>query len=106
MPWHDHGEEVPEEYMFEITTSDGKTTELKQVSDDEDYRVAHVLLWLYNHLVHLVPGKDIVAREELVFVAEKIVVKYEPEWCAQLTCFGVWEQEVLTFTFKLALKSK
>lgn len=96
MPWCDVGE-PPEGYMVQI----GPASEMKRVSDCEGDRVSHLLLWVYNHFVHFVPGKDAVAHEELIYLVDEVSMSHEPEWSATVKCFSVWDQETLTITFKL-----
>lgn len=87
--------------MFQIKDENGTLSDWKRVSDDEEGHVAHLLKWLYNHYVHLVPGNDVVIREELIYIVKGTSVAQEPEWLAQVECFSIWEQHGQTFTFKI-----
>eukprot|EP00435_Cladocopium_sp_Y103_P048349 s2116_g14.t1 len=98
------GGEVPDDYMVQVIMDDGSHHEIEEVSSSLDYRLPVLLRWLYNYQVHRVPGMDVVANEELVFIVKEINIEHEP-WCATLTCFGIWEQQNVIFKFTMATRN-
>ena len=98
------GGEVPDDYMVQVIMNDGSQHEIEEVSSHLDYRLPVLLRWLYNYQVHRVPGMDVVAHEELVFIVLETTIENDP-WCATLTCFDIWEQQNVTFKFTMATRS-
>lgn len=87
--------------MFQVQSEDGTVSEWKRVTDCEEGHVPHLLKWLYNYHVHLVPGSDVVIREELIYIVKESSIQKDPSWSARVTCFSIWEQQNQIFTFKL-----
>lgn len=84
----------------------GETSEFKPVSDAEDSRIPSLLTWLYNNVVHGVPGNDVVAYEQVVYFVRETVFEREPNWRARIKCFNVWDQEDMTVIFEIAGPNK
>ena len=99
LPWS--GVEPPEDYLFQVTISN-ETSEMKPVSDAEDAGIPNLLVWLYNNVVHRVPGDDVIKNEELIYIVQKTVLEHEPTWCARVECFSILDQQQITVCFKIA----
>ena len=98
------GAEVPDGYLCQIVMSDGYQHEYEDVHTCLDYRLPQLLRWLYNYMVHRVPGNDVIAYEEVVYMVHEASVGIDAEqrWWGLVKCWDVWDQQVLTFKFKLA----
>lgn len=92
--------EPPDGYSYMISIPDFES-ELTPVSDAEDGRMAALLMWVYNHFVHKVPGDTVVCYEEAVYFVRKATLEHQPVWLAKIECFSIWDQEDVTITFKL-----
>ena len=95
-----YGDPRTDEYQVSIEKQ-GIESEWDLVSNCQDFRVEHVLLWMYNHFVYFMPGDDITANEELRFNVLETMIQSAPVWLGKIKCFSIWDQEVIAFTFKL-----
>ena len=51
--------------------------------------------------MHRVPNDAVVAHEELIFLVADLKICQEPQWCVQIKCFSIVDQDHVVVTFKL-----
>ena len=91
-----------EKYQVLVEDNMEPTTEYDWMPlvEKSEQRLEELLRRVYQFYVHKIPGKDVVCREELVYVVQSCNLQQSP-WEATISVFSVWEQDVRTVKFKL-----
>lgn len=97
MEWPEIGV-PPGGYIFSIVSlADGAVSLYEPVTDN--HHMEALMVWMYQHLVHRVPGDSVYVNEGLGFVVRNVQVQTEPFWNGSVRCFNVSSQqeEVILF---------
>lgn len=75
---------------------------IEPVSESTDGRIAALLIWTYNFLVHRVRADAVVAHEELIFLVTDFQLCQEPKWSVCIKGFSILDQDDFTITFQIS----